>query len=103
MMTPTETTEQICLDFDGVKFSPEFSKIILDALARLEKAHNLPLLPVGYVHVILSTGAPLTAPCESIEEIFMRDPEAEIINRRFTKKESRAFKELHRLTVAREE
>jgi hypothetical protein len=86
-----------------MKFSPEFSKLILDALARLEKAHDMPLLPVGYVHLILSTGATLTAPVEAIEEIRRRDPQAEIINRRFTKHESRAFKELHRLTVAREE
>src|SRR5271169_5245291 len=96
-------SDEIQLDFNGLKFSPQFSKIILDALARLEKAHDLPLLPVGYVHVILFDGTSLTAPCELIEEILRRDPEAEIINRRFTKKESRAFKELHRLTVAKEE
>lgn len=37
------------LEVNGLKLHPRFSKMVLDALARMEKLEQLPPIPAGYV------------------------------------------------------
>jgi hypothetical protein len=69
----------------------------------LEAANSLPLLPIGSAHVKMSDGSLNDAPHELLREVRRRDTEAEIVNKRFTKFESRAFRALDAIVVANED
>jgi hypothetical protein len=37
------------LEVNGIRLHPRFSKLVLDALARLEELEQMPTIPAGYV------------------------------------------------------
>jgi hypothetical protein len=64
----------IRLEVNGVKLHERFSKLVLDALARMEAAPALPPLPKGYIYFQASDGSFHSIPRKRLAKARRIDP-----------------------------
>ncbi len=62
------------LEVNGVKLHPRFSKLVLDALARLKKLEQLPTIPAGYVRFEASDKSIHQVPRKHLTAARLLDP-----------------------------
>ncbi len=95
--------KQVRLNINGLYLHERFSKLVLDALARLEKLEALPPIPKGYVRFEASDKSVHEIPRKEMARARRIDPGLIPWNKdlpRFRKDEAELFRTLYLLSFA---
>ncbi len=77
--------KQICLIVNGVQLHERFSRMVLDALNRMEPAPLLPPLPRGHVYFQASDGSLHSVPHQHLAQARRIDPGLVLVRQRSVK------------------